>query len=123
MAEIIKDKLDQKQKSYTSWLVKTIKNIIKRPVKEISLPVFLFRTTQEAELHKINILFLLYGNLVKAMKSQKLIHLDYGSDFRDITGIIKLFSKHKDKNIIVNTVQKGSQYHLSFIEEETGNIT
>ena len=49
-----------------------------------------------------------------------MIHLDYGSDFRDITGIIKLFSQHKDKNRIVNTIQKGSLYHLSFIEEETG---
>ena len=54
------------------------KNLIKIPVKGISLSVLYFRSTQESEMHKGNILALFDGNLVELMKSQKVSPLDYG---------------------------------------------
>ena len=43
MAKIIKGKLDITQTFHPSWLVKTIKNIIGKPVKELRIPVFSFK--------------------------------------------------------------------------------
>ena len=51
------------------------------------------------------------------MKTQKTIPLDYGSEFRDITGITNLFSHHEDKDRIAEIFQKGPNYHISPIEE------
>ena len=53
------------------------------------------------------------------MEAQKGIPLDYGSEFRDITGIKNLFNHHEEKDRIVYIIQKGSRYHLSQIEEAT----
>ena len=53
------------------------------------------------------------------MEYQKGIPLYLGSEFQDITRIIKLFSHHEDKNRMVNIIQKGSRYGLSPIEEAT----
>ena len=50
------------------------------------------------------------------MKTKKAIPLDYGSEFRDITGITNLFSHHEDKDRIAEIFQKGPNYHISPIE-------
>ena len=51
------------------------------------------------------------------MEARKGIPLYYGPEFRDITGITKLFSHHEDRNRIVDIIQKGLRYHLSLIED------
>ena len=43
MAKILKGKLYITQIFHASWLVKTIKNIIGKPVKELRIPVFSFK--------------------------------------------------------------------------------
>ena len=47
------------------------------------------------------------------MEPQKGTPLDYGSEFCNITSINKSFSHHEDKDIIAETIQKGSHCHLS----------
>ena len=96
MIEILKGKIDKN--SHASWLLTTIKNLTKRSVKDLRIPVFSFRLTQESALHNRNILAAFDGNLGKATKDQKGTPLDYGSEFCDITWIIKLFSHHEEKH-------------------------
>ena len=59
------------------------------------------------------------GKLGASMEAQKERPLDYSSEFWDITGIKNLFRCHKDKERIVDIIQKGSRYHLSPIEDTT----
>ena len=67
METIIKGKLDQKQNSHASWLVTTIKIIIRKPVKYLRLAVFSFKLTQETLFQNIDIFAAFDGNLSKAM--------------------------------------------------------
>ena len=71
METVLKGKLDQKQNFQASWLVTTIKKIIRKPVKELGLPVFSFKRTQETVFHDRNILAAFYGNLGATMDVQK----------------------------------------------------
>ena len=91
----------------------TIKDIIIKTVKEIGIPVFSFKKTQEAIFQNSNILSSLNGNLSAEMEYQKGIPLEHGSEFRRITRITKLFSHHEDRDRIVDIIQKGSRYHIS----------
>ena len=75
---MIKSKLDQKQISYTSWLVTTITNLIRKPIKVLSILLLTFKQTQEADLNNINILVVFDGNLGEAIKPQQGIVLDCG---------------------------------------------
>ena len=77
--EKLKGNLNQKHKSYASCLVTTIKNLNRRPVKELRIPVFSFSRTQESAQYKSNILAAFDGNLDKAIKTQNGSPLDYGS--------------------------------------------
>ena len=79
MAKILKGNIHNNKKSHTSCLVATIKNLIIRSVKELRTPVLSFRITQEAVLHKRNILADFCGNLGKAMKNQNRTPLEYDS--------------------------------------------
>ena len=67
MSEIFKVNLDQNKKSHASWLVMTIKNITKKTVKELRLPVLSLKCTQESALQNNNILYAFNGNLCEAM--------------------------------------------------------
>ena len=107
MGAILKGTLDQKQNSHASWLATTIKNIIKKPVKELCIPVLSFKRTHKSALQKRNILADFYGNLCDALKEQKGSPLDYGSELLNITRINKLFSHHEDKDRIVDIIPKG----------------
>ena len=51
--------------------------------------------------------------------AQKDSPVKYGSEFRDIASLAKLFLYHEDKPKIINIIQQGSRYHLYLIEEET----
>ena len=46
-------------------------------------------------------------DLGAAIAAQKDIAVNYGSEFRDIASIAKLFLHHKDKTKIINILQKG----------------
>ena len=71
MAKILKGKLDRTQKSNATWLVTTIKRLIIKPVKELGLPVFSFKRTQEAAHQNRKILAAFNGNFCAAMEAQK----------------------------------------------------
>ena len=67
--------------------MKTIKNIIEKPVKELGILVLYVKRKQESALKNSNILAVLDGHLGKAMETQNRTPLDYGSELYDITGI------------------------------------
>ena len=46
----LKDKLNIQQKTNTSWMVTTIKAILKTPIKESEKPIFSFRTGMETKM-------------------------------------------------------------------------
>ena len=62
-------------------------------------------------------MFAFNRDLGDAMKAHQGTPLDYGSELRDPVGIAKLFSHHEDNEIIMDIIQKGSQYLLSPINE------
>ena len=95
----IKGNLNHKQKSQAEYLVTTINHLLRRSIKELRPPVFSFKWTQVAAHHNINILAAFNGHLVNTIIPQKLIPLDYVSEFLDLTCITKLFSRHEVKNI------------------------
>ena len=45
VTNIIKIKVDRKQKSNATWMVTTIKRLIIKPVKKLGKPVFAFKRT------------------------------------------------------------------------------
>ena len=44
--------------------------------------------------------------------AQKDSPVNYGSEFRDIASLAKLFLHHEDKTKIINIIQQGYRYHL-----------
>ena len=96
-----------------------IKRLIIKPVKKLGTPVLSFKKTQETVIQNSQILAVFNGNLGAEIKTPKGIPLDYGSEFWDITGTKKLFHQQKDKEILVEIIQKVSRYHISPIEEAT----
>ena len=99
----------------TSWLVTTIKT----PIQKFEKPIFSFRITHEAAVRNSKILVAFKGDLIPAIAAHKDGSVNYGSEFRDITALAKLFLHHKEKTKIINIIQKGSRYHLDPIEEDT----
>ena len=119
MSEILRSKLDQTQNSNATWIETTIKRPIITPVNKFGPPIFSFKRKQEASCQNRQILTVFSGNLDYAIEAQKGIPLDYGSEFREITGIKNLFCHHEYKERIVHIIQKESRYHISTIEEAT----
>ena len=113
MPKTLKIKLDHQQKSNTSWLVTTIKQLVRKISKELRTVLLSLKRTQEAAVHNSNIMAAFNVNLDEALKAQQLIPLDYGSELRDPTGISYLFHHHEDRDIIMYIIQIGLQYHLS----------
>ena len=97
MVKIIKIKLDRGKKSNATWLVKTIKRLIIKPVKKLVKPVFSFKQTQEAAQMNSQILAALNGNLGAATEAQTVSPLDYGPEFWYINGIKHLFRYYEYK--------------------------
>ena len=58
-------------------------------------------------------------DLGAAIAAQKDIPVNYGSQFRDLAFLAKLFLHHEDKTKIINIIQKGSRYHLDPIPTRT----
>ena len=97
MAKTQKGKMDHQQKSHTSCLVATIKQLISTKSKEFIPPVFSLRWIHKAASHNSNILAAFNGNLGEALEAYKGSPLDYGSEFRDFTGIANIFCHHEDR--------------------------
>ena len=83
IADILKGELNRQQKTNTSWLVTTIKEIPKTPIQKLDQPIFLFNITNKAAARNIKILSALNCNLGAALAAQKGVPLNYGSEFRD----------------------------------------
>ena len=115
MENFLKGKLDQTQKSNSIWLVITIKILIIKRVNKLGPPVFSFQQTQEYSRQNSQLLAVFNVNLGAVIEAQNRSPLYYGLEFQYIAGIKKLFRHHEDKEIIVDIIQKGSRYHLSYI--------
>ena len=119
IANTLKDKLNSQQTTNASWLVTTIKAILKTPIQKFEKPIFSFRRTHEASVSNSKILASFKGGLGAAIAEQKHSPVNYGSEFRYIASLAKWFLHHDDKTKIINIIQKWSRYHLGPIKEET----
>ena len=63
IADILKGELNRQQKTNTSWLVTTIKEIPKTPIQKLDKPIFLFNITNKAAARNIKILAAFNSNL------------------------------------------------------------
>ena len=75
----LKGKLNSQQKTNASWLVTTIKAILKMPIRKFEKPIFLFRRTHEAAVRNRKILATLKVELGTSIAAQKDIPVNYGS--------------------------------------------
>ena len=96
-----------------------IKATLKTPIQKFENTIISFRRTHETAVRNSKILAEFKGDLCAAITPHKDISVNYGSEFRDITALAKLFLHHEDKTKIINIIQKGSCYHPDLIEEET----
>ena len=119
LANILKGKLNRKQKTKTSWLVTTIKQILKTSIHKLDNLIFSFKRTKHATPRNRKILSAFNGNLGAAIEAQKVSPLNYGSEFSDIDKLSKLLKYHEEKSKIINITQQGSSYHLFPINEDT----
>ena len=115
----IRGKLNNQQSMNASWLVTTIKAIMKLPIQKSEKPIFLFRITNEAAVRNRKILAVFKVDLDAVIEAQKDSPLNYILEFRNILSLAKLFLHHEDKTNIINIIQKGSCYRLNPIREET----
>ena len=76
MAINIRGKINQKQQFHKSWLVTTIKNLPRRPIKDPTPPVFSLKQTQSSAQQNSNILTTFNGYFGEAIKYQLRISLD-----------------------------------------------
>ena len=63
IADTLKGKLNIKHKSNTSWLVTTIKEILKTPIQKLEKLIFLLKRTNEAAVRNNKILTAFNGDL------------------------------------------------------------
>ena len=64
--DILKVKLNKQHNTTTSWLVTTIKEILKTPIQKLDKTIFLFKRTNKTAASNIKILAALNGSLGKA---------------------------------------------------------
>ena len=63
IANTLKGKLNSQQKTNASWIVTTIKEILKRQIQKFENPIFWFRITHEEVVSNIKILAAFKGGL------------------------------------------------------------
>ena len=115
----LKGKLNIQYNINKSWLVTTIKAILKTQIQKSEKPIFSFRREHESEDRNSKTLTAFKGDLDTEISAQKYSPVNYGSEFRDTAALEKFFSYHEDRTNIINIIQQGSLYHLNSIEEET----
>ena len=111
----LKGNMNSQQSTNALCIVTTIKAILKTPIQKFENPIFLFRITHEAAVSNRKILAAFKGDLVAAIAAQTDSPVNYGSEFRDIAPLEKLFLHHEDRTKIINIIQKVSRYHLDLI--------
>ena len=97
IANTLKGKLNCQQSMSASWIVTMIKATLKTPIQKFENPIFLFRRTHKAAVRNRKIFTAFKGDLGAAIAPQKDIPVDYGSEFRNITALAKLFLHHEGK--------------------------
>ena len=115
----LKGNMNSQHKTNSSWLVTTIKAILKTPIQKFKNTTFSFRRTHEIVVSNSKILAEFKGDLGIEIEAQREIPVNYGSELRDIAALSKLFFYHKDRTKIIKIVQQGSSYHLDPIKKET----
>ena len=118
-ANTLKGKLSSQQSTNALWIVTTINVTPKTPIYKFEKPIFLFRRTHEAAVRNSKILTVFKGDLGAAIVAHKDSPFKYGSEFRDMTSLEKIFLHHEEKTKIINIIQQGYCYHLNPIKEET----
>ena len=73
----LKEKLNSKHSSNASWLVTTIKAILKTPIQKFEKPIFLFMKTHKAAVRNIKILTEFKGDLGAAIAAKKDIPVNF----------------------------------------------
>ena len=119
IANNLKGKLNIPHTTNESWIVTTIKAILKTPIQKFEKSIFLFRRTHAAVVRNSKILAAFKGDLIADIAAQKDTPVNYGSEFCGKASLEKWFLYHEDKTKIINIIQKGSRYHLNPIQEET----
>ena len=77
IANTLKGKLKNQQMKNTSWLVTTIKAILKTPIQKFKKPIFSFRRKNEAAVSNIKILAAFNGDLGATIVAQQDSPLNY----------------------------------------------
>ena len=112
IANTLKGKLNSQQSTNASWLVTTIKAILKIPIRKFEKPIFSFKRTHEAEVRNSKILAAFKGDLGAAISAHKDSPVNCGSEFCDTTSLAQLLLHHEDKAKIINIIKHRYRYHL-----------
>ena len=86
----LKGKLNSHQKTNTSWLVTTIKTILKTPIQKFENTIFSFRRTHEAAVRNSKMLAALKSDLRAAIVAQKYSPVNYGFGIPRHIGLRKI---------------------------------
>ena len=87
ISNTLKCNLNSQYKMNKSFLVKTIKAILKTPIQEFEKPIFSFRRTHEAAVRNIKIIAAFNGDLGASIAAQKDRTLNYRSEFRNTAAL------------------------------------
>ena len=79
IAGTLNGKINSKNNPNTSWLVTTIKAILKTPIQKLEIPIFSLNRTNKAAFRNRKILAAFNGDLGAAIEAQKDSPLNYGS--------------------------------------------
>ena len=104
--------------SQDSWLVHTIKQLLKSPNKNIKPHKYRFENTRDAAKHNTKLLKRHKYDLEIALGKENGTMLEPGSEFRTVKQIGSLFQKHKLWPKMQAIVDKGITYQLNSITEK-----
>ena len=93
--------------------------ILKTPVQRFEKPYYCSGEHMRQQSGIAKYLRKLKGDLGAAIAEQKDIPVKYGSEFRDIASLEKLFLYHEEKTKIIKIIQQGYRYHLDPIPTRT----
>ena len=109
IANILKGKLNSQQPTNASWLVTTIKAMLKTLIQNFVNTIFSFRITHEEVVRNRKILATIKGDFGAAITVQKYSPVNYGSEFCDIAFLANIFLHHEETTKFINTIQEGSR--------------
>ena len=104
--------------SQDSWLVHTIKKLLKSPNKSIKPHKYRFENTRDAAKFNTKLLKRHKYDLEVALEKEDGTMLEPGSEFRAVEQIESLFQKHELWPKMQSIVDKGITYQLDSITEK-----